>query len=293
MRSADHDVTHLCGAPDHHVDVASSVPAAAERRPLPRKVEFVTAAAPPPAAVLEALERRTSSVTHVYGLTEVYGPATICAWHDEWDAFDSGERRGSRPARACATAAGGRRHRHGPSDHGAECRATARRWARSCSAAIIVMKGYLKNPQGDRGGLRTAAGSIPAISACCTPTAISSCSDRSKDIIISGGENISSIEVEDVLYKHPAVASVAVVGKPDEKWGETPCAFVDAEARGQSATAEEIIAHCRANLASYKCPRFVVFRDLPMTSTGKVQKYVLREWAEDRPSSHHRAAIFD
>ena len=271
----DYDVTHMCGAPIIMQFIIAATPA--ERRVLTRKVEFMTAAAPPPAAVLEALEKENFRVTHVYGLTEVYGPATICAWHEEWDAHDSAERarlkarQGVRyTAEDGVTVMDPTTMKEVPRDGNTMGEVMFR--------GNLVMKWYLKNPKATREAFEHGwfhSGDLGVMH----PDGYIELRDRSKDIIISGGENISTIEVEGVIIKHPAVANVAVVAKPDEKWGETPIAFVVLKP-GASATVEDIIAHCRANLASYKCPRYVVFRELPMTSTGKVQKFVLRDWAK-------------
>ena len=271
----DHDVTHMCGAPIIMQFIIGAAPA--ERRPLKRKVEFMTAAAPPPAAVLEALEKENFRVTHVYGLTEVYGPATICAWDEGWDSLPS-HKRAQLKARQGV--------RYAAEDGVTVMDPIAMKEVPRDGATMgevmfrgnLTMKGYLKNPKATREAFEGGwfhSGDLGVLH----EDGYIELRDRSKDIIISGGENISTIEVEGVIIEHPAVANVAVVAKPDEKWGETPCAFVVLKP-GATATTEEIVAHCRANLASYKCPRFVVFRDLPMTSTGKVQKFVLREWAK-------------
>jgi fatty-acyl-CoA synthase len=271
----DHDVTHMCGAPIIMQFIIGASPA--ERRPLTRKVEFMTAAAPPPAAVLEALEKENFRVTHVYGLTEVYGPATICAWDEAWDALPSHERAQIKARQGV---------RYAAEDGVTVMDPTTMREVPRDGATMgevmfrgnLTMKGYLKNPKATKEAFEHGwfhSGDLGVMH----EDGYIELRDRSKDIIISGGENISTIEVEGVIIEHPAVANVAVVAKPDEKWGETPCAFVMLKP-GNSATAEEIIAHCRASMASYKCPRFVVFRELPMTSTGKVQKFVLREWAK-------------
>ena len=272
---ADHGVTHLCGAPVIMQFIIGAGPD--ERRPLERRVEFMTAAAPPPAAVLEALEKENFRVTHVYGLTEVYGPATICSWHDDWDALDSGERarlkarQGVRyAAEDAVTVMDPKTMKEVPRD--------GQTMGEVMFRGNLVMKGYLKNPKATQEAFEGGwfhSGDLGVLH----EDGYLELRDRSKDIIISGGENISTIEVEGVIIKHPAVANVAVVAKPDDKWGETPCAFVVLKP-GVSATADDIVAHCRANLAHYKCPRHVVFRDLPMTSTGKVQKFVLRDWAK-------------
>jgi fatty-acyl-CoA synthase len=272
---AEHTVSHMCGAPIIMQFIIGATPE--ERRPLERRVEFMTAAAPPPAAVLEALEKENFRVTHVYGLTEVYGPATICSWHDQWDSLPSHERAQLKARQGVRYAA----------EDGVAVMdpATMKEVTRDGTTmgevmfrGNLTMKGYLKNPQATREAFEQGwfhSGDLGVLH----KDGYIELRDRSKDIIISGGENISTIEVEGVIIEHPAVANAAVVAKPDEKWGETPCAFVVLKP-GASATADEIIAHCRANLAAYKCPRYVVFRDLPMTSTGKVQKFVLREWAK-------------
>ena len=272
---ADSGVTHMCGAPIIMQFIIGATPA--ERRPLKRRVEFMTAAAPPPAAVLEALEKENFRVTHVYGLTEVYGPATICAWHEGWDSLPSQERarlkarQGVRyTAEDGVTVMDPKTMKEVPRDGTTMGEVMFR--------GNLVMKGYLKNPAATKDAFDHGwfhSGDLGVLH----EDGYIELRDRSKDIVISGGENISTIEVEGVIIAHPAVANAAVVAKPDEKWGETPCAFVMLKP-GASATAEDIIAHCRANLAGYKCPRYVVFRELPMTSTGKVQKYVLREWAK-------------
>lgn len=271
----EHDVTHMCGAPIIMQFIIGATPA--ERRPLERKVEFMTAAAPPPAAVLEALEKENFRVTHVYGLTEVYGPATICAWDEKWDSLDSAERARLKARQGVRYAA-----EDGVTVMDPIAMTEVPRDGNTMGEVMfrgnLTMKGYLKNPKATHEAFEGGwfhSGDLGVLHA----DGYIELRDRSKDIIISGGENISTIEVEGVIIKHPAVANVAVVAKPDEKWGETPCAFVVLKP-GAQATTEEIVAHCRANLAGYKCPRYVVFRDLPMTSTGKVQKFVLREWAK-------------
>ena len=272
---ADHDVTHMCGAPIIMQFIISA--SADERRTLARKVEFMTAAAPPPAAVLEALEQENFTVTHVYGLTEVYGPATICSWHEEWNALPSAERARLKARQGVRYAA-----EDGVTVMDPVAMKVVPRDGKTMGEVMfrgnLVMKGYLKNPKATKEAFANGwfhSGDLGVLH----EDGYIELRDRSKDIIISGGENISTIEVEGVIIKHPAVANVAVVAKPDEKWGETPCAFVMLKP-GAAATPEEIVAYCRANLAGYKCPRHVVFRDLPMTSTGKVQKFVLREWAK-------------
>jgi fatty-acyl-CoA synthase len=273
---AEHGVTHLCGAPIV-MNLLINAPSAA-RRELDRRIELMTAAAPPPAPVIEKMERMGFRITHVYGLTEVYGPAVVCDWHVEWDGLPIDEqarlksRQGVRyPVLEGLMVADPHTLQPVPAD--------GQTMGEVFFRGNVVMKGYLKNPRatdeafvggwfhsGDL-GVRHPDGYVEL-------------KDRAKDIIISGGENISTIEVESVLYRHPAVLEVAVVARPDEKWGETPCAFVTLK-DGASATAPELIAFCRENMARFKVPRTVVFGPLPKTSTGKIQKYVLRQKAKE------------
>jgi fatty-acyl-CoA synthase len=270
-----HKVTHLCGAPIVMSTLLGTPPA--EQKPLPHVVEFVTAAAPPPEAVLAAMKGAGFNVTHVYGLTEVYGPAVVNDWHTQWDALPLAEQ-------AAKKARQGVRYHvlEGLDVLDPETMQPVPRDGESLGEVMmrgnVVMKGYLKNKTATDKAFAGGwfhTGDLGVI----YPDGYVQLKDRSKDIIISGGENISSIEVEDALYKHPAVASAAVVAKPDDKWGETPCAFVELKP-GQTATAEEIIAHCRAHLASYKVPRTIVFAEIPKTSTGKIQKFKLRDMAK-------------
>ena len=272
---ADSDVTHRCGAPVIMQFIIGATPA--ERRKLDRKVEFMTAAAPPPAAVLEALEKENFRVTHVYGLTEVYGPATICSWHEAWDALPSHERARLKARQGVRYTAEDGVTVMDPTTM-KEVPRDGTTMGEVMFRGNLTMKGYLKNPKATKEAFEHGwfhSGDLGVLH----EDGYIELRDRSKDIIISGGENISTIEVESAIMEHPAVANVAVVAKPDEKWGETPCAFVVLKP-GASTTAEEIVAHCRTKLASFKCPRHIVFRDLPMTSTGKVQKFVLRDWAK-------------
>ncbi len=272
---AQHRVSHLCGAP---IVMATLLNASAEeKRPLAQRVRFITAAAPPPEAVLKAMAEAGFDVTHVYGLTETYGPAVVNEWKAEWDALEPA-------ARTAKMARQGVRY---PALEGlavmdpqtmTPVRADGETMGEVMFRGNIVMKGYLKNPAATEEAFAGGwfhSGDLGVMH----PDGYIQLKDRSKDIIISGGENISSIEVEDALYKHPAVAAVAVVAKPDEKWGETPCAFVELKP-GQSATVEEIIAFARDHLAHYKAPRHVIFCELPKTSTGKIQKFKLREMAK-------------
>jgi fatty-acyl-CoA synthase len=270
-----HGVTHLCGAPVVMNMLLND--SAAEGRTLPRQVRMMTAGAAPPAAVIEGMEARGFHITHVYGLTEVYGPAVVCAWHDEWDALDGKERARlkSRQGINYPVLDGlmvGDPETLAPVPHdGATMGEVFMR-------GNIVMKGYLKNPRATEEAFAGGwfhSGDL----AVQHPDGYIEIKDRSKDIIISGGENISTIEVEDVLYRHSAVLEAAVVAKPDERWGEIPCAFVTLKSSAV-ADATDIIAFCRSHMAHYKAPRTVVFGPLPKTSTGKIQKFVLRERAK-------------
>jgi fatty-acyl-CoA synthase len=272
---ATHKVTHLCGAPIVMSTLLNAP--ASEKKPLPHLVQFATAAAPPPEAVLAAMKAAGFNVTHLYGLTETYGPASINAWHDEWDELPPDQQ-------AAKKARQGVRY---PVLEGLEVRdpetmQPVPRDGETLGEVMfrgnVVMKGYLKNKASTDAAFAGGwfhSGDLGVVH----PDGYIQLKDRSKDIIISGGENISSIEVEDALYKHPAVAAVAVVAKPDDKWGETPCAFVELKPDAK-ATAEELIAWCRSHLAAYKCPRYLVFAEIPKTSTGKLQKFKLRETAK-------------
>ena len=269
---AEHGVTHFCGAPIIMNMLIHAKPE--ERRTFGQAVNMMTAAAPPPATVLRAMAEEGFHVTHVYGLTETYGPAVICAWKPEWDRLD--------PEDSAAMKA-----RQGVAYHvlkGLEMMnpetmepvaADGEEMGETMFRGNIVMKGYLKNPEATREAFAGGwfhSGDLGVMQ----PDHYLQLKDRSKDIIISGGENISSIEVEDCLYRHPAVAEAAVVAKPDEQWGEAPCAFV-ALKPGAEAGERDIIDFCRDNLAHYKCPKTVIFGELPKTSTGKIQKFRLRE----------------
>jgi fatty-acyl-CoA synthase len=273
---AEHKVTHLCGAPI----VMSTILNAPEneKRRLGHTVQFLTAAAPPPEAVLSAMAEQGFNVTHLYGLTETYGPATVNAWKAEWEALDG-------PARAKKKARQGVRY-HALEDLTVMDAETMQRVPADGETlgevmfrGNIVMKGYLKNPKATAEAFEGGwfhSGDLGVMHA----DNYIQLKDRSKDIIISGGENISSIEVEDCLYKHSAIQAAAVVAKPDEKWGETPCAFVELKP-GKVASAEDIMAWCRQGLAKFKVPKHVVFTELPKTSTGKIQKFKLREKAKE------------
>lgn len=273
---ADHGVTHLCGAPIVMSLIANAPEA--DRRPLPHSVKMMTAGAAPPAAVLEATERAGFDVTHVYGLTEVYGPAAICDWHDEWNALPADEKANLKARQGVNYIMQEEMTVLDPVTLAPVPR-NGQTMGEIMFRGNITMKGYLKNPTATHDAFAGGwfhSGDLAVVH----PDGYVEIRDRSKDVIISGGENISTIEVEGVLYRHPAVLEAAVVAKPDEKWGETPCAFITLRP-GTAATAQEIIQFCRENLAHYKCPRTIVFRELPKTSTGKVQKYRLRELAKE------------
>ena len=267
-------VTHLCGAPV----VMSMVLNARGGRPLPRPVDWMTAGSAPPAAVIGGMEGLGFRIIHVYGLTEVYGPAVVCAWHDEWDGLPDDDRARLKARQGVAypvleglTVADPATLQPVPAD-GATMGEILMR-------GNIVMKGYLKNPNATEEAFAGGwfhSGDLAVMH----PDGYVEIKDRSKDIIISGGENISTIEVEDVLYRHPAVLEAAVVAKPDPRWGETPCAFVTLK-DGVQAEAADIIAFCRERMAHFKAPRHIVFGPLPKTATGKIQKFVLRERAKE------------
>ena len=271
----EHKVTHMCGAP---IVMATMLNAPdAEKRPISHKVEFVTAGAPPPEAVLARMAEAGFQVTHVYGLTEVYGPSVVNAWKAEWDALPADQQARLKSRQGVRyTALEGLTVMDPVTMQVVE--ADGETMGEVMMRGNIVMKGYLKNKQATDEAFAGGwfhTGDLGVLH----PDGYIQLKDRSKDIIISGGENISSIEVEEVLYKHAAVAACAVVAKPDEKWGETPCAFVELKP-GAAATAAEMIAWCQQHLARYKCPRHVVFGEIPKTSTGKIQKFLLRDRAK-------------
>ena len=267
-----HKVTHLCGAP---IVMSTLLNAPVhEKKPLPHVVQFATAAAPPPEAVLAAMKAAGFNVTHLYGLTETYGPAAINDWHREWEALNASDQAAKKARQGVAYPVLEALDVIDP-----ENMKPVPRNGESLGEVMfrgnVVMKGYLKNKSASEAAFAGGwfhSGDLGVIH----PDGYIQLKDRSKDIIISGGENISSIEVEDALYKHPAVQVVAVVAKPDDKWGETPCAVVELKP-GTTASADELIAWCKKNLASYKCPRHILFAEIPKTSTGKLQKFKLRE----------------
>ena len=271
-----HRVTHLCGAP-----IVLSLMVNADdklKQDIDHRVAVMTAAAAPPPAILEAMAKQNFEVTHVYGLTEVYGPAVVCAWHEEWDRLPLAEqaemkaRQGVRyPMLEELVVMDPETMLPVPRD--------GETIGEIMFRGNIVMKGYLKNPAASReafAGGYFHSGDL----AVCHPDGYIEIRDRSKDIIISGGENISSIEIEKALYRHPAVLEAAVVAMPDDKWGETPCAFVTLR-DGAAASEQDIIEFCRGNMARFKAPSRVVFGPLPKTSTGKIQKFELRERAKN------------
>jgi len=278
----EHRVTHYCGAPIVH---SALINAPAELKTgIDWTVKAMVAGAAPPASMIEGMERMGWEVTHVYGLTEVYGPASVCVKRDEWEALDLAgrvEKNGRQGVRYQV--------QQGLTVVDAETMQEVPRDGETMGEVVfrgnIVMKGYLKNPKASGEAFRGGwfhTGDLGVLHA----DGYVKLKDRAKDIIISGGENISSIEVEDALYKHPAVLACAVVARPDPKWGETPLAFVELKAdrepgspEAEKALADELIAHCRKLLAHFKCPREVRFGVVPKTSTGKIQKHLLRAQA--------------
>ncbi|MFW3613779.1 acyl-CoA synthetase [Billgrantia antri] len=272
---ADEKVTHFSGAPIV-LNGLVNLPAE-QKREFDHPVKVTTAGAAPPASVIAGVEKLGIEVTHVYGLTEVYGPVTVCAWREAWDELPLEQR-----ARIKA--------RQGVRYHMLEALCVADpntlepvpKDGETIGEILMrgnnVMKGYLKNEAATEQALEGGwyhTGDL----AVWHPDGYIEIKDRSKDIIISGGENISTIEVEDAIYSHPAVEEAAVVAKPDEKWGETPCAFVKLKVGYGEVSEADIIEHCRQHLARFKVPKTVIFTELPKTSTGKIQKFVLREEA--------------
>ncbi|WP_081139085.1 acyl-CoA synthetase [Halomonas sp. BC2] len=277
-------VTHFSGAPIV-LNGLVNLPAE-QKRVFDHPVKVTTAGAAPPASVIAGVEKLGIEVTHVYGLTEVYGPVTVCAWHAAWDEL---------PLESRAKL----KSRQGVRYHMLEALCVAdpvtlepvAKDGQTIGEILMrgnnVMKGYLKNAEATEKALEGGwyhTGDLAVWHA----DGYIEIKDRSKDIIISGGENISTIEVEDAIYSHPAVEEAAVVAKPDEKWGETPCAFVKLKIGYGEVTEADIIAHCRKHLASFKVPKTVVFSELPKTSTGKIQKFVLREEARQHQSGEQQ-----
>ncbi|XUO83516.1 acyl-CoA synthetase [Halomonas sp. KM007] len=281
---AEEGVTHFSGAPIV-LNGLVNLPAE-QKRVFDHPVKVTTAGAAPPASVIAGVEKLGIEVTHVYGLTEVYGPVTVCAWHAAWDEL---------PLESRAKL----KSRQGVRYHMLEALCVAdpvtlepvAKDGQTIGEILMrgnnVMKGYLKNAEATEKALEGGwyhTGDLAVWHA----DGYIEIKDRSKDIIISGGENISTIEVEDAIYSHPAVEEAAVVAKPDEKWGETPCAFVKLKIGYGEVTEADIIAHCRKHLASFKVPKTVVFSELPKTSTGKIQKFVLREEARQHQSGEQQ-----
>ncbi len=270
----EHKVSHFCGAPIVHGMLINAPDGL--RAGIEHKVSALIAGAAPPAAIIEGMERIGFDITHVYGLTETYGPASVCAKHPEWDTLpiaQRAERNGRQGVRyhmqEAITVLDPQTMEPVPAD--------GETMGEIMFRGNLVMKGYLKNEKATEESFAGGwfhTGDLAVVHS----DGYVKIKDRSKDVIISGGENISSLEVEDVLYRHPAVIAAAVVAKPDEKWGEVPAAFIELKADAQ-CTEAEIIEHCRAHLARFKVPKQVVFGELPKTSTGKIQKYVLRQHA--------------
>jgi len=273
---AEERVTHLCGAPIV-LNMLVHAPESVKRR-FDHTVEVATGGAAPPSAVIAAMERMGFRVTHLYGLTESYGPATLCAWQEGWAALPLEERAGfmARQGVPMTTLAD---TMVATPDSMEPVPADGATIGELMLRGNTLMKGYLKNPGATAEAFRGGwfhTGDL----AVCHPDGYAEIKDRSKDIIISGGENISSLEIEEVLYKHPMVMEAAVVARPDPTWGEVPCAFVTLKPAAGAVTAAEIIAYCRENMAHFKAPKHVIFGPLPKTSTGKIQKFVLREKAK-------------
>ena len=271
----DEGVSHMCGAPiilNMLIHAPDEVKLAFEQT-----VEIVTGGAAPPSAVIEAMEAQGFRVIHMYGLTECYGPATLCAWQDDWDGLDL-QARSAKMARQGVSLLTLEHATVRDPETLALLPADGETLGEIMLRGNTVMKGYLKNPAATEAAFAGGwfhTGDLAVLH----PDGYIEVKDRAKDVIISGGENISSLEIEETLYRHPKVLEAAVVARPDETWGETPCAFV-ALKDGQDAEADEIIAFCKDNMARYKAPKTVVFGPLPKTSTGKIQKFVLRDKAK-------------
>ena len=267
----EHGVTHYCGAPIVHSLLISAAPEL--RQGITQQVKAMVAAAAPPAAMIEGMDQMGFDLTHVYGLTEVYGPATVCAKQAAWAELDVGERavkngrQGVRyPLEEAVAVLDPETLQPVPHD--------GKTIGEVMFRGNITMRGYLKNEAATREAFKGGwfhSGDLAVVH----PDGYLRIKDRSKDIIISGGENVSSIEVEDVLYRHPAVMAVAVVARPDPRWGEVPCAFVELR-EGAAVSQDDLLAHCRKHLAGFKMPKEIVFGPLPKTSTGKIQKFILR-----------------
>ena len=273
---ADHKVTHFGGAPIVLNFIAQATDD--EKREYSHKVNVVTAGAPPPAATLEAVQQMGFDVTHVYGLTETYGHVSMCAWQDEWNELSVEEQSKLRSMQGVKFPM-----MEGLTVMNPETMKEVKNDGEEIGEIMIkgncVMKGYLKNKEETDKSMSGGwfhSGDLAVMH----PNGYVQIKDRSKDIIISGGENVSSVEIENTLYKHPSVLFAAVVAKPDEKWGETPCAFVELKSQDDNVTEKDIISFCKETLAGFKCPKKVIFTELPKTSTGKILKYELREMAK-------------
>jgi len=272
----EHRVTHYCGAPIVH-NMLINAPVGL-REGISHNVTAFIAGSAPPVAVIEGMARMGFDLHHVYGLTEVYGPAAVCAKHEDWASLSIEEQAELNGRQGVAYLLQEDMQVLDP-DTMKPVPADGKTMGEIFFRGNITMKGYLKNPSATDEAFRGGwfhSGDLAVV----YPDGYAKIKDRSKDIIISGGENISTIEVEDVLYRHPAVLEAAVVARPDEKWGETPCAFVMLKDSAADVTGEEIIEFCRTRLARYKVPKHVVFGPLPKTSTGKIQKFQLRERAK-------------
>ena len=267
-------VTHLCGAPIVMSTILSA--SKSEKKLLENTVEFFTAAAPPPESVLTSMKAAGFNITHLYGLSETYGPAVVNEWHQDWNQLNENDQASLKARQGV---------RYLPLESldvmNPETMQPVPRDGKTIGEVMfrgnVVMKGYLKNKSATEESFKGGwfhSGDLGVIH----EDGYIQLKDRSKDIIISGGENISSIEIEEVLYKHPAVEAVAVVAMPDEKWGESPCAFVQIKEHSE-ASEDELSQWCRDNMASFKIPRKFIFDNIPKTSTGKVQKFILRELA--------------
>ena len=271
----DEGVTHMCGAPivlNMLIHAPDEVKLAFEQT-----VEIVTGGAAPPGAVIEAMEAQGFRVIHMYGLTECYGPATLCAWQDDWGGLDL-QARSARMARQGVSLLTLEQATVRDPETLAPLPADGETLGEIMLRGNTVMKGYLKNPAATAAAFAGGwfhTGDLAVLH----PDGYIEVKDRAKDVIISGGENISSLEIEEILYRHPKVLEAAVVARPDETWGESPCAFVTLK-DGQEAEGEEIIAFCKENMARFKAPRTVIFGPLPKTSTGKIQKFLLRDKAK-------------
>ena len=273
---ADHKVTHFGGAPIVLNFLAQAT--AEEKREYTQQVYVVTAGAPPPAATLEAVQKMGFDVTHVYGLTETYGHISLCAWQDEWNELSVEEQSKLRSRQGVKFPM-----MDGLAIMNPETMEHVKNDGEEIGEIMIrgncVMKGYLKNKEETDKAMAGGwfhSGDLAVMH----PNGYIQIKDRSKDIIISGGENVSSVEIENTLYKHPSVLFAAVVAKPDEKWGETPCAFIELKDQNDSVSEGDIISFCKETLAGFKCPKKVIFTELPKTSTGKILKYELREMAK-------------